>query len=76
MKQLILGRGRFANMQHKVVSIGRGSRRGGPEPRPMATVGGTNAGHGGYVKKDFSNEGAGMNMAGVKKKLKPLKFKM
>jgi hypothetical protein len=67
MKHLILGRGRFANMQHKVVSRVKGGM----------CCGGSNAGHGGYVKKDFSDESKGSEGAGiVKKKLKPLKFKM
>ena len=67
MKHLILGRGRFANMQHKAVSMSRGK----------GMCGGSNAGHGGYVKKDFTDEGKGSEGAGiVKKKLKPLKFKM
>ena len=66
MRNLILANSRFKNLQNPVVS---------------RLLGSGNAGHGGYVKKDFSDEGkgsegAGMNMAGVKKKLKPLKFKM
>lgn len=65
MKHLILGRGRFSNMKHSVVSRLKGSGSG-------------NAGHGGYVKKDIiSDEGKGSEGAGIiKKKLKPLKFKM
>ena len=66
MKHLILGRGRFANMGHKVVAMSRSK-----------TGGGATSGHGGYVKKDFNDEGKGTEGTGiVKKKLKPLKFKM
>jgi hypothetical protein len=70
MKCLVLGSGRFANMGHKVVSMSR----------PAASiVGSGNAGYGGYVKKDLSisDEGKGSEGSGVvKRKLKPLKFKM
>ena len=67
MKSLILANSRFKNLP--IVSRLSGSGSG-------------NAGHGGYVKKDIisdegkGSEGAGMNMTGIKKKLKPLKFKM
>lgn len=66
MKNLILGRGRFAGMKHKVVAMSQ-------------KQGGGNAGHGGYVKKDLSDEGKGSVGAGqplAKRKLTPLKFKM
>jgi hypothetical protein len=64
MKKLILGRGRFANIKHKIVT----------GLKPISGAG--NAGHGGYVKKDFSLEDEGKSGMGIKKKLKPLKFKM
>ncbi len=65
MKSLILANSRFKNL-----------------PIVSRLSGSGNAGHGGYVKKDIisdegkGSEGAGMNMTGIKKKLKPLKFKM
>lgn len=68
MKCLVLGSGRFANMGNKVVSLSR-SGYGNP-------------GRGAYVKKDLvtlSDEGKGSEGAGIssiKRKLKPLKFKM
>jgi hypothetical protein len=68
MRNLILANSRFKNMQHPIVSRLKGSGSG-------------NAGHGGYVKKDYADEGkgtegTGMSVGIVKKKLKPLKFKM
>lgn len=66
MKCLVLGRGRFANISNRAVSLSR----------PNKLVGGSNAGHGAYVKKDLE-EGKGTEGTGIiKKKLKPLKFKM
>lgn len=66
MKHLILGSGRLSSIKHPVVSRLKGK----------GMCGGSNAGHGAYVKKDFSesrsSEGAGL----IKKKLTPLKFKM
>jgi len=64
MKCLVLGSGRFANMGHKVVSLSRYT--------PVSSGSG-NAGHGAYVKKDLVIVDEG---AGIKRKLKPLKFKM
>ena len=65
MKKLILGTGRFKNMQHSAVS------------KLKNKTGAGNAGHGGYVKKDFTDEGKGEEGAGMlKRKLRPLKFKM
>jgi hypothetical protein len=61
MKRLILGRGRFANIRSKVNYTAK--------PK----FGSGNAGHGGYVKKDFPMLVSG---GGIKKKLQPLKFKM
>jgi hypothetical protein len=68
MRSLILANSKFKNLQHPVVSRLLGSGSG-------------NAGHGGYVKKDLTDEGKGtegmgMSVGTVKKKLKPLKFKM
>lgn len=71
MKCLVLGSGRFANMGHKVVSLSRYT--------PVSSGSGSgNAGHGAYVKKDLviSDEGKGSEGAGIKRKLKPLKFKL
>ena len=69
MKCLVLGSGRFANMGHKVVSLSRYT--------PVSSGSG-NAGHGAYVKKDLVilDEGKSSEGAGIKRKLKPLKFKM
>jgi len=60
MKSLILKSGRFASIKHPIVSVGR----------PNKIVGGTAP-----IKKDLFpiDEEKGM---GIKKKLKPLKFKM
>ena len=67
MKHLILGRGRFSNISNIAVKYSK----------PKLLNGGSNAGHGGYVKKDFALEDEGKSGTGViKKKLKPLKFKM
>ena len=63
MKCLVLGSGRFASIKHPVVSMGR----------PRLIVGGSAP-----VKKDLfpNDEGKGTEGMGIKKKLKPLKFKM
>lgn len=63
MKHLILGTGRFKNMGSRVVSISR--------PKMVSKMGAGNAGFGAYAKKDY-DVGAGL----VKRKLKPLSFKM
>jgi hypothetical protein len=69
MKHLFLGSGRFGNITHSTIKHFK---------RPTnVIVGGGNAGHGGYVKKDLSMENEGKTGTGViTKKLKPLKFKM
>lgn len=58
-----LGSGRFANIKHPVVSMGR----------PRLIVGAS-----ALVKKDLFpiDEGKGTEGMGIKRKLKPLKFKM
>ena len=66
MKQLILGKGRFSGISNVAVKYSK----------PKILSGSGNAGHGGYVKKDFTMEDEGKNGTGIKKKLKPLKFKM
>jgi len=67
MKQLILGKGRFSGISNVAVKYSK----------PKFISGSGNAGHGGYVKKDFALEDEGKIGTGViKKKLKPLKFKM
>lgn len=64
MKHLILGTGRFKNMGSRVVSMSK--------PKMVSKMGAGNAGFGGYTKKDIVDVGAGL----VKRKLKPLSFKM
>jgi hypothetical protein len=64
MKQLILGKGRFSGISNIAVKYSK----------PKSGSG--NAGHGGYVKRDFAMEDEGKSGSGFKKKLKPLKFKM
>ena len=44
MKHLILGRGRFSNISNIAVKYSK----------PKLLNGGSNSGHGGYVKKDFA----------------------
>lgn len=63
MKCLVLGSGRFANINNRVVSLSR----------PNKIVGGSAP-----MKKDLfpNDEGKGTEGMGIKKKLKPLKFKM
>jgi len=69
MKHLILGKGRFSGISNVAVKYSK--------PKFISGSGSGNAGHGGYVKKDFALEDEGKIGTGViKKKLKPLKFKM
>jgi len=61
MKHLILGKGRFSGISNFVVK--------NSSKKPLS-------GRGAYVKKDLSLEDEGKSGSGIKKKLKPLKFKM
>jgi len=63
MKHLILGRGRFSGISNFAVK--NSSKRGAGD-----------VGRGGYVKKDLSLEEKDKSGSGIKKKLKPLKFKI
>ena len=64
MKCMVLGTGRFKNMGHRVVSMS--------SPKMVSKMGAGNAGYGAYAKKDIVDVGAGL----IKRKLKPLSFKM
>ncbi len=71
MKHLILGKGRFSGISSFVVK--NSAKKSSSEGEKI----GGNAGRGGYVKKDLSLEDGGKGGEGlIKKKLKPLKFKM
>jgi len=65
MKCLVLGSGRFKNMNTKVVALSG----------PKKMIGAGNPGRGAYVKKDFDIP-VGQGLPLGKKKLQPLKFKM
>jgi len=67
MKHLILGRGRFSGISNFVVKNSSKSK---------VLKGGGDVGRGGYVKKDLSLEEKDKSGSGIKKKLKPLKFKI
>jgi len=70
MKHLILGKGRFSGISSFVV------KNSAKKPLSVREKIGGEAGRGAYVKKDLSLEDEGKGGSGIKKKLKPLKFKM
>lgn len=73
MKHLILGKGRFSGISSFVV------KNSAKKPSRIVDgkFGGGEDGRGGYVKKNLYLEDGGKGGEGIiKKKLKPLKFKM